>query len=138
MDQSLRRGGCLCGSVRFEVAGEPLRVGICHCQDCRRTSGTVFSFFAVWSRAAYSGSGALATFAGRSFCPQCGSRVVHLREDEAEIMLGALDSAPTDLVPRYELWIGRREEWMHPLPWAQQHERDRTPQDAAPQEQSSP
>jgi hypothetical protein len=32
-------GGCLCGSVRYEVRG-PLRdVLICHCQECRRWHG---------------------------------------------------------------------------------------------------
>ena len=32
-------GGCLCGSVRYEVRG-PLRdVIACHCIQCRRTSG---------------------------------------------------------------------------------------------------
>jgi hypothetical protein len=117
-------GGCLCGAVRFAVVGEPRRVGICHCQDCRRTSGTAFSFFGVWNRASYEGRGELATFNGRSFCPKCGSRVVHLREDEAEIMLGSLDEAPTDFRPSYEIWVPRREHWLLPRPWCEQFEQD--------------
>ena len=33
-------GGCLCGSVRYEVTG-PLRpVVACHCTKCRRSSGS--------------------------------------------------------------------------------------------------
>jgi hypothetical protein len=120
-----REGGCLCGAVRFSVTGDPLRTGLCHCHDCRRTSGSSFSFFAVWPRSAYQGTGELATHEGRSFCPVCGSRVVHLRSDEAEIMVGAFDNPPIDLVPRYEIWTPRREQWMHALPWAEQHEADR-------------
>jgi hypothetical protein len=44
---------------------------------------------------------------------------------EAEIMLGTLDDAPTGIVPEYELWAGRREEWMLPLPWTEQFDQDR-------------
>ena len=46
--------------------------------------------------------------------------------DEAEIMTGTLDDAPTGLTPTYELWIARREEWLHGLPWAEQYTADRT------------
>lgn len=121
----LRTGGCLCGAVRFSVRNDPLRVGLCHCQDCRRSSGSALSFFGVWPRSAYEGTGQLSTFEGRSFCPNCGSRVVSLREDEAEIMLGSMDAAPSDLIPSYELWIGRREPWIMDLQWAEQFEQDR-------------
>lgn len=120
-----RQGGCVCGKVRFAVIGEPIRMGLCHCGDCRKTSGSHFSAFAIWPIAAYSGTGELKTHAGRSFCPECGSRVVHLRSDEAEILLGSLDEPPTDIVPEYEVWTCRREPWMHPLPWAEQFDRDR-------------
>jgi hypothetical protein len=126
MSDVQRVGGCLCGAVRFTVTGEPLRVGICHCTDCRKTSGSAFTLFGVWTRAAYEGRGELATFNGRSFCPKCGSRVVHLRDDEAEIMIGSLDNAPTDLAPSYELWVKRREDWLQHLPWADQFVEDRT------------
>jgi hypothetical protein len=63
-------------------------------------------------------------FAKRSFCPSCGGRIAWLRDDEAEIMLGSLDEAPTGITPEYELWIGRREGWMDSLPWAEQFEHD--------------
>jgi hypothetical protein len=42
--------------------------------------------------------------------------VFSLRPDEAEIMTGTLDNAPTGLTPTYELWIARREEWLHGMP----------------------
>lgn len=121
-----RLGGCQCGEVRFEVDGEPLRSGICHCTDCRQTSGAAFTFFAIWPRSAFRTSSQFATYKGRSFCPNCGSRVFSLQQDEAEIMCGAFDEAPTDLTPSYELWIPRREHWLHGLPWAREFEGDRT------------
>ncbi|MER8456256.1 GFA family protein [Mesorhizobium sp. M0027] len=127
MANTERTGGCLCGAVRFRLKGQPLRVGLCHCQDCRRVSGSAFNFFAVWPRTSFEGTGDLKSFAGRSFCPKCGSRVASLRDDEAEIMLGSLDEAPANVIPQYELWIGRREGWMHVLPWADQFEGDRAP-----------
>jgi hypothetical protein len=33
-------------------------------------------------------------------------------DGEIAIGLGAFDVAPTDLVPTYELWVGRREKWL--------------------------
>lgn len=121
----VRAGRCQCGEVRFQVSGEPVRVGVCHCTDCRQTSGSAFTFFAIWGRKAFKVDGQIATYKGRSFCPNCGSRTFALTADEAEIMCGALDDAPTDLVPSYELWIPRREEWMMHLPWADQFTGDR-------------
>ncbi|MBB4437109.1 MULTISPECIES: GFA family protein [Rhizobium] len=121
---SIRTGSCLCGAVAYRVEGEPLRTGLCHCADCRKSSGSAFTFFAVWPRQAFTHNGEIATFAGRSFCPTCGGRLFCLREDEAEIRLGSLDSPPTDFAPGYEVWIKRREPWLHPLPDAGQFAED--------------
>ncbi|MBB2750990.1 UNVERIFIED_ORG: hypothetical protein GGI57_001668 [Rhizobium aethiopicum] len=99
----IRTGSCLCGAVAHRVEGEPLRVGLCHCADCRKSSGSAFVFFAVWPRLAFSHSGEIATFSGRSFCPACGSRLFCLQEEAAEIRLGSLDSPPSDLVPDHEV-----------------------------------
>ena len=31
-------GRCYCGAVKIEVRGEPLEMGYCHCENCRRYS----------------------------------------------------------------------------------------------------
>ncbi len=50
-------GGCLCGAVRYQADGEPFRIGICHCADCRKESGSSFTSFAHWRRDAFTYSG---------------------------------------------------------------------------------
>jgi len=127
-----RSGGCLCGGVRFQVKGEPVRAGLCHCKDCRKASGSAFHAYAVWPRQAFEASGTTGTYRERSFCPTCGGRVPFVGEDEVEVTIGSLHVAPTEgLDPGYELWIGRRERWLHPLPQALQFEHDRIDDDLA-------
>jgi hypothetical protein len=121
---TVRTGGCLCGRVQYEVRGEPMRTGLCHCADCRKESGSVFATFAIWPRAAFSSTGDVAVFQGRSFCPTCGSRLFNLSDDEAEIRVGGLDVAPTALRPTSEIWVKRREPWLAPLPACQQFDGD--------------
>lgn len=118
-------GSCLCGAVRFTLEGDPVRIGLCHCHDCRRASGSAFSMFLIWDRSAFACAGATTVYEGRSFCPSCGSRVFSLRAEEAEIMAGALDLAPTGMTPGYELWTSRREHWLRPVRSAEQFEEDR-------------
>ena len=36
-------GGCQCGSVRYVLTAEPIRVTACHCTECQRQSGSAFS-----------------------------------------------------------------------------------------------
>ncbi|RAZ90425.1 GFA family protein [Mesorhizobium hawassense] len=128
----MRSGSCLCGGVRFKVAGEPLRVGLCHCKDCRKTSGSTFHAYAVWPLNAFETTGITSSYGTRSFCPTCGSRVPFIGEDEAEVTIGSLDIAPTEgLMPSYELWTGRRESWLQVVPEAQQFEHDRIADDSA-------
>jgi hypothetical protein len=122
----VRRGGCSCGAVRFEVRGEPFKVGLCHCIECRKATGAAYLAYADWPLSAFTSSGETREFRGRSFCPICGSRLFHLSEAEAEIMLGALDEVPSDLRPTREGWIIRREHWLEPLAGVGQFERDPT------------
>jgi hypothetical protein len=122
-----RLGGCLCGAVRYEVDGNPLRVGLCHCADCRKVTGSAFVYFAVWPIDAFRSTGHTRVFAGRCFCPNCGSQVFSIDDQEAEIRAGSLDDPPADLLPLYEIWIQRRAPWLSPIAGADQHKGDAFP-----------
>jgi len=124
-EDAVRLGGCLCGAVRYSVRGEPEHVGRCHCADCRKESGSAFTVYAQWPRSAFDLKGELATYDGRSFCGRCGSRLLCLDDDVVEIRLGSLDDAPFELEPEAEIWIKRREPWLHQIAGASQHDENR-------------
>lgn len=117
-------GGCLCGAVRFVAAGRPDRVGLCHCLDCRKHHGALFHASAVFPKEAVTIEGHTGDYAGRFFCPRCGSSVFSRSRDEIEVNLGSLD-APGQLRPTYELWCLRREPWLPPFPLSKHYDRDR-------------
>lgn len=118
-------GGCLCGEVRIEAEGTPYRVGLCHCLDCRKHTGSLFHASAIFPADAVTITGETRAFKGRSFCPRCGSSVFGRGEDEIEVSIGALD-APDQFQPTYELWTVRREAWLpaFPLPHGYDHDRE--------------
>jgi len=107
-------GGCLCGKIRLAAHGEPLRVGICHCLDCRKHHGTLFHASAIFAGTAVVITGATKDYQGRHFCPDCGSSVFGRSGEEIEVNLGSLDS-PDLFKPQYELWTIRRENWLPPF-----------------------
>ena len=117
-------GGCLCGDVRILATGQPYRVGICHCLDCRKHHGALFQATAIFPDTAVGIAGATRSYDGRHFCPRCGSSVFARSGDEIVVSLGALD-APDQLTPTYENWTIRRESWLPAFPFAHHYERDR-------------
>jgi hypothetical protein len=124
-------GSCLCGAVRIELAGEPGRVGLCHCLDCRKKTGSVFATWAIYPAGAVNVVGETAVHEGRNdysrhVCAACASPLYERQagSDEVELLAGVLDE-PHRLTPTYELWTIRREEWLPSLPHARQYERDR-------------
>jgi hypothetical protein len=121
-------GGCLCGDVRIVATGRPLRVGLCHCLDCRKHHGALFNASAMFPADVVTIEGETRDYRGRHFCPRCGSSVFARSGDEIELQLGALD-APDQLKPSYELWTIRRESWLPPFPLARCYERDRETSD---------
>ncbi len=77
-------GHCHCGAVSYEVTGEPLRMAQCHCNACRRTTGTGHLVQAFFKKDDVSISGKTQTHQStsdsgntrtRHFCPTCGSRL---------------------------------------------------------------
>jgi hypothetical protein len=117
-------GGCLCGDVRLRATGRPYRVGLCHCLDCRKHHGALFYAAAIFPQEAVTIEGETHDYAGRHFCPRCGSSVFARVADEVEVHLGALD-APHQLVPTYENWTIRRESWLPPFALVHHYPRDR-------------
>ena len=117
-------GGCLCGNARIVASGRPYRVGLCHCLDCRKHHGALFHASAIFPEDAVTIEGETRDYAGRFFCPRCGSSVFGRSGDEIEVNLGSLD-APDQLMPTYELWTIRRESWLPPFPVKKRYERDR-------------
>ncbi len=123
-------GGCLCGNVRIAASGRPDRVGICHCLDCRKHHGALFHASAVFPESAVTIAGETGDYAGRFFCPRCGSSVFSRSADEIEVHLGSLDEIDR-LRPTYELWTVRRESWLPPFPLEARYERNRIATDSS-------
>ena len=67
-------GGCLCGDVRVEASGQPYRVGLCHCLDCRKLHGALFHGSAIFPETAVTVEGATHAYQGRHFCPAAARR----------------------------------------------------------------
>lgn len=108
-------GGCLCGAVRIVARGQPYRVGLCHCLDCRKAHGALFHGSAVFPESAVTVTGETRSFQGREFCPTCGAHVLGRWEDEVGVNLGAFDQIDR-FTPSYELWTIRREGWLPAFP----------------------
>ena len=96
------KGSCLCGSISFTVKGEPRSVSACHCGQCRKQSGHVWSSAQV-DVPALDISGEVRWFASsanakRGFCPVCGSFLFWKAHDEDAVSfsMGSLDG-PTGL-----------------------------------------
>ena len=125
------RGSCLCGAVRVELSGDPYRVGICHCLDCRKKTGAIFASWAIYPLARVEITGETTARELRNDytqhrCAACGSPIYELQagSDEAEVFVGVLDE-PSRLTPTYESWTVRREASLPPLPLARRYERNR-------------
>ena len=52
-----RKGGCLCGAVRYVLKGEPRAVLTCHCTHCQKQSGSSLSFNLLMREADYDQQG---------------------------------------------------------------------------------
>jgi hypothetical protein len=95
-------GGCLCEAIRYTVDGPVKSACVCHCGQCRKQSGHVWSSaFAPREKISVTGDvrwyDAKGT-AKRGFCPTCGSFLFWAAHDEdtMSFSLGSLD-APTGL-----------------------------------------
>jgi len=76
-----RTGGCLCGAVRFEVNLTKREFGACHCEMCRRWTGSALLGITVptgnirWTGEEHIATRQTSSWAMRAWCRDCGSNL---------------------------------------------------------------
>jgi hypothetical protein len=113
-------GGCLCGSVRYQVSGPVSNLCFCHCASCRRASGAPMVPWGTFVRenfrltrgnlTEYRSSPAVT----RGFCPACGTSLTYRNDARArdiDVTLATLDD-PTLLAPQVHVWVGDKLPWV--------------------------
>ena len=77
-------GKCLCGEVTYTADAPPVVVAQCHCEECRRLSGTGHTVGAMFVSRVVTVNGKLSEFSyssdngsevTRVFCANCGSPI---------------------------------------------------------------
>jgi hypothetical protein len=76
-------GNCFCGAVEFDVTGEQIAAGYCHCRDCAHWGASPVSAYAIFpagSVAVTKGADNIATYnktphVNRKHCTKCGGHV---------------------------------------------------------------
>lgn len=121
MSTKMLRGSCLCGEVSYTATGTPSRFYHCHCQRCRKASGTghASNLFVKGTLEWHSGDELVMRFkvpeAERfvnCFCRQCGSRMPHFVEKAGIVMIpaGSLDDEP-EFPVQARIFAGSRAHW---------------------------
>lgn len=116
-------GRCLCGDIRYEFTGTPVKILHCHCEPCRRhTSSPVATFVCVTRESFRLLSGTPVAYASspgvtRTHCGRCGSPISYTsdRNTQVDLYIGTLDD-PATLVPTYHANVAEQ------LPWFETHD----------------
>ena len=112
-------GGCLCGSVRYKVSSDPSFVLNCHCEDCRRSTGSVYgtNVFVDEDKIQITGEVSLYVHTADSgnemtkrFCPNCGTLLFGNssgRQNSVSIRAGTIDQF--DLIkPQMNVFVAKK------------------------------
>jgi hypothetical protein len=122
------KGGCHCGTIRYELHGQPVWSSLCHCEDCRRHAGAPV---VGWTAFLEAGLGLLqgkpkvyesSQHGRRHFCGDCGTGLFYFNAVNlpgiADVQIATLDD-PDALPPMIQVQTAERIGWMqraHDLP----------------------
>jgi hypothetical protein len=112
-------GKCFCGAVQYAVADEFLYAAICHCSDCRRTTGSAFKPFAGIEREKLTvtqGPDKVMIYGdddgNNTHCKLCGSLLYSVVRAGAfvHVAMGTLVDGPT-IRPTKHIFVGSKAPW---------------------------
>jgi hypothetical protein len=111
----LLTGQCLCGNVKYECNADPLAMKYCHCDTCRRVTGSAFNIGVGVPAEDLKVSGKIQGYTHtngvtREFCPVCGSPLFTRSPHIVWIRAGSLDSSE-GLQPTAEMWTELAVPW---------------------------
>ena len=120
---SIRIATCRCGQLRASCSGDPVRISVCHCLNCKKRSGSAFSAQARWPDDQVTIGGAAKTWSYKgesgntaifSFCPQCGSTLFYASDGMPGLTAVAIGgfADPAFAAPQYSVYEGRKHDWV--------------------------
>ena len=115
-------GGCLCGEVRYRVSGPFAEFHICHCSQCRRSTGSAHAsnLFTSADRIEWlAGEHLIKRFdpdrpgvISKCFCTNCGSLVPYISAKSGKLVVpaGGLNDDP-QIRPQDNIFWADRASW---------------------------
>ncbi|KAF9266009.1 hypothetical protein L218DRAFT_997360 [Marasmius fiardii PR-910] len=128
--RTVRTGSCLCKEVKLEITGDPFTFAVCHCQNCKKASGSAFLsnlFFPEKNVKITGGSDLIKRYddsntasgrtLGRHFCSNCGSTLFirpspEVPRSDFVILQAATVDDSHDWKPRRELHRDSKWDWI--------------------------
>ncbi len=116
---AVHAGACLCGAVSYEIEGAIESFYLCHCQHCRKDSGSAFAATLFFSPAELKwclGAEFVRRYQfphtrhSRAFCASCGSALPYAAEGFVAVPAGSLDT-PLAIRPGAHLFFASRARW---------------------------
>jgi hypothetical protein len=116
-------GSCRCGAVTYEADTEPMFVGVCHCKNCQKETGSAFVTVVGMAKSALKVTGTLKDYVGKGdsgqpthskFCPNCGSSMIHEPDVMPELTMigvGTLDDSSW-IKPAMEIYCDSKQSWV--------------------------
>lgn len=116
------RGGCFCGSLRYEIEGTLANARSCHCSQCRKAfsgAGSAYAELATdtifrWA----SDTEHLKTYtsvegSGLAFCSNCGTSLCGVFNGDVHgVTLGTVDGDPGVEIEKH-IFVGSKAPWDH-------------------------
>ena len=132
------RGGCLCGSVRFEIQGPIRNIIYCHCSRCRKAQGSAFATNGIVKVGDFRLMAGQANLTGyestpgqkKYFCKICGSPIMSRtasKPDQVRVRLGTIESDIEER-PMAHIFVSSKANWEEisgDLPQYDSHEPNR-------------